>query len=70
MEITGCFKYEPTFNGSFSRKNVPTIKHGAYVINLNDKKKVKEHIRFYYSLIEIKLYSLILLELNISLLKN
>ena len=30
-------------------------------------KKVKEHIRFHYLLIEIQLYTLILLELNIFL---
>ena len=37
IEITNYFKYEPRFNGTFSRSNLPTIKDGSYVINLDDK---------------------------------
>ena len=37
MEITKYFNYEPKFNGVFSKDNLPRIKDGAYVINLDDK---------------------------------
>ena len=37
IEITNHFKYEPRFNGVFSRNNLPKIKDGEYVINLDDK---------------------------------
>ena len=67
IENTTYLNYEPKFNGVFSRNSLPRIKERAYVINLNDKKKVKEHIGFHYLLIEIQLYTLILLELNIFL---
>ena len=36
-EITNYFKYESRFNGIFSRNNLPEIKDGVYVINLDDK---------------------------------
>ena len=52
----------------FLRNNLPRIKDGAYVVN-HDHKKVKDHIRFRYLLTEIKLYTLIYLELNIFLKK-
>ena len=68
MEITKCFNYKPRSNGVFSRNNLPKIKDGAYVINLNDK-KVKEHTGFHYLLTEIEMYTLIILELNIFLKK-
>ena len=37
MKITNYFNYEPRFNGTFSRNNLPRIKNGVYVINLDDK---------------------------------
>ena len=37
IKIINYFKYEPRFNGEFSRNNLPKIKNGAYVINLNDE---------------------------------
>ena len=37
MEITHYFDYEPRFNGVFSRNNLPRMKDGKYVINLDDK---------------------------------
>ena len=37
IETTKYFNYEPKFNGDFSRDNLPRIKHGVYVINLDDK---------------------------------
>ena len=39
-------------NGVISKKYLPTIKDGAYVINLDDK-KVKKHNGFHYLLIEL-----------------
>ena len=38
IDITKYFNYESRFNGVFSRNNLPRIKDGAYVINLDDKK--------------------------------
>ena len=38
-----CFNYEPRFNGVFSRNNLPRIKDGAYVINLDDKNSKRTH---------------------------
>ena len=35
--------YEPRFNGIFSRNNLSKIKHGAYVINLDDKNDKGAH---------------------------
>ena len=37
IEITKYFNYEPVFIGVFSRDNLPRIKDGAYVINLDGK---------------------------------
>ena len=51
-EITNYVKYEPRFNCVFSRNNLPKIKDGAYVTNLDDK-DVKEHIGFHYILTKI-----------------
>ena len=49
IKITKYFNYEHRFNGVSSRNNLPRIKDGAYVINL-DNKKVKEQIGFHYLL--------------------
>ena len=43
IEITNYFNYEPRFSGVFSRNNLPTIKDGAYVINLDDKNSKGTH---------------------------
>ena len=67
IEITKCFNYEPRFYGVFSKNNLPRIKDGAYVINLDDKKSKETH---QVSLLIDKntaLYSWIVLELNIFL---
>ena len=37
IEITKYFNYEPRFNGVLSRNNLPKIKDGEYVINLDVK---------------------------------
>ena len=58
IPITKYFSCKPRFNGVFSRDNVPKMKDGAYVINLDDK--VKEHTGFCYLLTEKQLCALIL----------
>ena len=60
IEITKYFNYEARFNGIFSRDNLPRIKDGAYVINL-DEKKVREHMVFLYLLKEMQLCFTVLL---------
>ena len=67
IEISNYFNYEPTFNGAFSKNNLPRIKDREYVSMI---KIVSEHIGFHYLLIEMQLYILILLELNLFLNKN
>ena len=66
--FASTFKYEPTFTVILSWNNLPRIKDGAYVINLDDKNS-KKHIGFHYLLTEMQLYILILLELHIFLSK-
>ena len=36
FEIQKYYKNEPRFNGVYSRDNLPKIKDGAYVINLDE----------------------------------
>ena len=43
IKITKYFKYEPTFNGVYSRDDLPRIKDGANVINLNNKQSKRTH---------------------------
>ena len=44
LEIKRCYQNEPTFNGAFSRNNLPKyIKDGAYVINLDEYAGVGTH---------------------------
>ena len=43
IEITNYFNYKSRFNGVFSRNDLPRIKHGAYVINLDDTKGKETH---------------------------
>ena len=43
IEIINYFKYESRFNGGFSRNNLPIIKHGAYVINLDERNSKGTH---------------------------
>ena len=46
----------------FQEKNLPRIKDGAYLINLDDKTSKETHTGFYYLLIEMQMFTLILLE--------
>ena len=43
MEITNYFNYEPRFNDAFSKYNLPRIKDGAYLINLDNKNRKGTH---------------------------
>ena len=43
FEITEYFKDEPRFNGVYSRNNLPKLKKGAYVINLDPSKNTGTH---------------------------
>ena len=36
FEIQKNYQNEPSFNGVFSRDNLPKIKDGAYIINLDE----------------------------------
>ena len=36
-------KYQPKFNDVYSRNNLPKIKNGAYVINLDEYKSIEAH---------------------------
>ena len=37
------YQNKPTFNGNYSRNNLPKIKDGGYVINLDDFNSIGTH---------------------------
>ena len=43
FEIQKYYQHEPKFNGVYSRNNLPKIKDGAYVINLDEFKSIETH---------------------------
>ena len=43
IEINEYYANEPRFNGVYSRNNLPKIKKGAYVINLNEYENTGKH---------------------------
>ena len=44
FEIEACYQNEPTFNGVYSRDNLPDkIKNGAYVINFDEYSDIGIH---------------------------
>ena len=43
FEIQKSYRNEPRFDGVYSRDNLPTIKDGAYVINLDDDFDIGTH---------------------------
>ena len=43
FEMQKCYKNEPRFNGTYSRNNLPKIKDGSFVINLDECKSVGTH---------------------------
>ena len=43
FEIQKCYHNQPRFNGGFSKDNLPKIKDGAYVINLDECSDIGTH---------------------------
>ena len=43
FEIQKYYQNEPRFNGVYSRDNVPKIKGGAYIINLDECSDIRTH---------------------------
>ena len=43
FEIRKYYQNEPRFNGDYSRDNLPKIKHGADVINLDEYSDLGTH---------------------------
>ena len=43
FEIQKCYQNEPRFNSVYSRYNLPKIKDGAYIINLDGYKSIGTH---------------------------
>ena len=43
FEIQTYYQNEPKFNSFYSRNNLPKIKDGAYVINLDEYKSIGTH---------------------------
>ena len=43
FEIQKYYQNEPKFNDVYSRNNLPKVKDGAYVINLDDYKSIGTH---------------------------
>ena len=43
FEIQKYYQKEPKFNGVYSRNNLPKIKNGSYIINLDEYKLIETH---------------------------
>ena len=43
FEIQKYYQNKPKFNGVYSRNNLPKIKDGAYIINLDDYESIGTH---------------------------
>ena len=43
FEIQKYYQNEPKFDGVYSRSNLPKIKDGAYLINLDEYKSIGAH---------------------------
>ena len=70
FEIQMYYQKEPKFNGVYSRNNLPRIKDGAYVINLDEYESIETHPTALHVMIIIEKHLtmqhiLIALELNI-----
>ena len=50
FEIQKYYQNEPRFNGVYSRDNLPKIKDGAYVINLDEYSDIGTHWIALYAL--------------------
>ena len=42
-EIKKYYQNEPRFNGVYSRDNLPKVKDGAYMLNLDDYSDIRTH---------------------------
>ena len=42
------YQNEPKYNGFYSRNNLPKIKDGAYIINLDEFKSIRTHLIAFY----------------------
>ena len=47
FEIQKYYQNEPRFNGVSSRDNLPKIKYGAYIINLDEYSNIGTHWIFF-----------------------
>ena len=61
FKIQKYYQNEPRFNGVYSRDNLPKIKDGVYVINLNEYSNIGTHWIALY-VVKMMLLILILLE--------
>ena len=43
FEIRKCYQNQPRFNGVYSKDNLPKVKDGAYVINLDKYSDIESH---------------------------
>ena len=43
FEIQKHYQNEPRLNGAYSRDNLPKIKHGVYVIKLDEYSDIETH---------------------------
>ena len=43
FEIQKYYHNQPRFNGVYSRDNLPKIKHGTYVINIDEYSDIATH---------------------------
>ena len=50
FEIQKYYQNEPRFNGVFSRDNLPKIKNGAYIINLDEYSDIRIHLVALYTI--------------------
>ena len=48
FEIQKYYQSEPKFNGVYSKNNLPKIKDGVYVINLDEYKSIGTHWKALY----------------------
>ena len=43
FEMQKCYQNEPRFNSVYSRDNLPKIKDGAYIINIDEYSDIRTH---------------------------
>ena len=60
FEIQKYYQNEPRFNGVYSRDNLPKIKDGAYIINLDEYSDIGTHCVVYMFIIMMLLVLILL----------